>query len=348
MPSTSGKPPRTQTRRRAETVADLALDEVVRGFALAAGADSAVLVGMAGESGGMPVMAAWDRSDPSARSLKAPELVARAVAAKQTLIEAGGTTNGNSNGSSRPPLGLATAVRTGERTLGALEAVFKATPVMPLDRLRWIVESYAQLAALCVDGDHTLRGVLAKSGHDMLTGCLTYGRLTEILDAEVTRSQRLEHRLSCCFFDLDQFKRVNDGYGHLVGNRILTAVGGALRKHARSYDSVGRFGGDEFVVVLPETGAESAAAVAQRMRDAAAGAMNGEALRAGSVSIGIAEWARDSTAAHLLEAADDALGEAKRVGGATVASLWDGQSRFHVLVALGQGPSSGHNGRNSA
>jgi diguanylate cyclase (GGDEF)-like protein len=308
-----------------------AVDVIIRSFAAAVSADDAALLG-APSNGEIPQpIARLDGARGNGSGPTLGELAARAIEMEQTLLEPGGPGNGNR----RTALGVAVPVRAGERTLGAIEAVFAAFPVMPMDRLQQVAESYAQVAALCLDDDPTLPDVLAASGRDALTGCLSYARLLEVLDAEVKRSQRFGHALSCCFVDLDRFKRVNDRYGHLTGNRVLARVGAALRGGARRYDTIGRFGGDEFVIVLPETGVEAAAIVAERARSRIDAAVAIEAPEMTGVCIGIAEWGRENVCSDVLDAADEALAEAKHLGGATVASLHDGTGRFHVLVALG-------------
>jgi diguanylate cyclase (GGDEF)-like protein len=139
-----------------------------------------------------------------------------------------------------------------------------------------------------------------------------------VLEAEMGRSHRGGHRLSCCFIDLDRFKDVNDRDGHLEGNRVLSAVGRALRERARQYDSVGRFGGDEFIVVLPETCSRDAGAAAARFRDGALAALAEATEVDVGISIGIAEWDGKATASELLGVADRALANAKRPGGGKI------------------------------
>ena len=95
-------------------------------------------------------------------------------------------------------------------------------------------------------------------------------------------------------------------------------MGDALEASARAYDFVGRFGGDEFVVVLPETGARAAVATAERLRANARAALADASLVPIEMSIGVAEWDGEGTSSELLDAADDALRDAKRAGGARV------------------------------
>src|ERR1043165_10281801 len=86
-----------------------------------------------------------------------------------------------------------------------------------------------------------------------------------ILETEIYRSQRYNYEFSLIFIDLDHFKQVNDTQGHLVGSRLLWEIGNALKAHCRLIDFAFRYGGDEFVLILPQTSKESAMNVARRM-----------------------------------------------------------------------------------
>ncbi|WP_052026081.1 GGDEF domain-containing protein [Amycolatopsis vancoresmycina] len=119
--------------------------------------------------------------------------------------------------------------------------------------------------------------------------------------------------------DLDHFKRVNDTHGHLAGDDVLRAVARAVRGEVRIYDAVGRFGGEEFVVLLPGIGQGHSAAVAERIRDAVASlaveTAGGRRIDGLSVSIGVAVHpAAGSGVDEVLGAADKAVYEAKHTG----------------------------------
>ncbi len=100
---------------------------------------------------------------------------------------------------------------------------------------------------------------------DPLTGLANYRRLLEALECELHRHGRTARSFAVLLFDLDGLKKINDAHGHLVGSRALTRVGNILRMHCRAVDTAARYGGDEFVVVLPETGLEAAQGVARRI-----------------------------------------------------------------------------------
>jgi diguanylate cyclase (GGDEF)-like protein len=108
--------------------------------------------------------------------------------------------------------------------------------------------------------------VKALSVHDGLTGLHTHLFITSKLTNEVARSARYGSNLSITLFDLDNFKDINDTYGHLAGDTILKEIGRVLRGSLRSLDSIGRYGGEEFLVILPETDGDSAKVIGERLR----------------------------------------------------------------------------------
>jgi diguanylate cyclase (GGDEF)-like protein len=103
---------------------------------------------------------------------------------------------------------------------------------------------------------------------DALTGCLNHGAFFERLKSEVDRTLRYQEPLSLFVADVDLFKAYNDAHGHLAGDRALSVVGSVLRTTSRSFDVVGRVGGDEFAVILPATPYSQAAQIADRMANA--------------------------------------------------------------------------------
>jgi len=140
---------------------------------------------------------------------------------------------------------------------------------------------------------------------DSLTGLANHRRLFEALHAEICRSQRTSREFSLLLLDLDGLKKINDQFGHLVGNRALCRLGQILRDCCRSIDTAARHGGDEFAVVLPETGVAAATLVARRICELLDADGEAPAL---SVSLGIASYPREAdTIGTLLYAADKAL-----------------------------------------
>ena len=149
--------------------------------------------------------------------------------------------------------------------------------------------------------DHLRRQALS----DSLTGLANHRRLFEVLQAEIGRTKRTEREFSLVLLDLDGLKEINDRFGHLVGNRALCRLGQILADCCRSVDTAARQGGDEFALILPETGAAAATMVARRICDLLAKDTEEPAL---SVSIGVASYPKDADSiGTLLYAADMAL-----------------------------------------
>jgi len=161
-----------------------------------------------------------------------------------------------------------------------------------------IVENVTQQRKL---EDH-LRQQAAK---DPLTGLANYRHLVETVDSEIKRSERTTREFALLFLDLDGLKQINDRFGHLVGSQALCRLADVLCICSRKVDTPARFGGDEFALVLPETGQASANLVAQRICDSLANDGREPKL---SVSIGVAIYPQDGeNVDSLLGAADAAL-----------------------------------------
>jgi diguanylate cyclase (GGDEF)-like protein len=148
--------------------------------------------------------------------------------------------------------------------------------------------------------------------HDGLTGCLTYQAFQDALEAETARTRRHGRPFSVVMMDLDSFKRINDTYGHDVGDATLRCLVQALLVAARTTDVVGRLGGDELAVLLPETDAAQAQVAAERLQAHARSAQTPVKV---TVSFGVATWsAQTDGAAEVTRHADRALYAAKHAG----------------------------------
>ena len=153
---------------------------------------------------------------------------------------------------------------------------------------------------------------------DSLTGALNHGAMLARLEEEIDRARRYRTGLAALIIDLDDFKSINDRWGHATGDSVLRQVASLLRTEFRAHDQVARYGGDEFVVLLPHAvgpRAEIAARRAlRRLRDIHV--VTDEGRRPLSASLGLAEWAEPETPAELLAKADQALlaGQARRQG----------------------------------
>ena len=149
---------------------------------------------------------------------------------------------------------------------------------------------------------------------DSLTGLSNRRALMEELRREVERSQRYKHPLSLMLLDLDGFKQINDKLGHEVGDRVLAEVGKNLKATSRSSDQAGRWGGEEFVVLMPETTPEDAQQMAERLRQLL---MNIQLRELGAVtaSFGVSTLNPSDNPDSLIARADQAMYRAKSAGG---------------------------------
>lgn len=169
-----------------------------------------------------------------------------------------------------------------------------------------------------------------KASHDSLTGLYNRGAIIDILRKAMARHERNSYPVSIIFADVDHFKRTNDSYGHPAGDAVLREVARRTTHVLRPYDSFGRYGGEELLIVLPDCGAKGALAVAERVRSAIADqpVMTNFGDISTSLSLGVAV-ADGDTALHfddLIQMADSAMYQAKdngrnRVVSANVDSL---------------------------
>lgn len=152
---------------------------------------------------------------------------------------------------------------------------------------------------------------------DGLTGLYNRKSFDDKLESEFSRCKRYGHNLSMVMFDIDHFKNINDTYGHLAGDAVLTNLAKLFGKFFRSVDFISRFGGEEFAVILPETPINGALLTTERIRIAVAQNevyVNQHTIRI-TISAGIAEYNQSLTSATaLIEAADKKLYEAKNNG----------------------------------
>ena len=149
---------------------------------------------------------------------------------------------------------------------------------------------------------------------DYLTGAVNFRHFTELAAVEVNRAQRHEHPFSVAFMDVDDFKIVNDRFGHTAGDELLRATAETIRSGVRSIDVVARLGGDEFAVLLPETGAEAAEIVVRRLRRSLLELARERRLPV-TFSIGVVTWdTPPASAGEMLKAADRLMYSAKRGG----------------------------------
>ena len=153
-----------------------------------------------------------------------------------------------------------------------------------------------------------------RANNDSLTGLPNKRATDDTLKRMVAQANRSVTPLAALMLDLDQFKQVNDRFGHAKGDEVLAAVGAALRSSLRAGNFAGRFGGEELLVLLPDTTAEDALVVAEKMRGMIAAISVPGVERGITVSIGVADLIQHSDAPGLLRQADRALYAAKAAG----------------------------------
>jgi diguanylate cyclase (GGDEF)-like protein len=150
---------------------------------------------------------------------------------------------------------------------------------------------------------------------DALTGLANRRMLEETLLRDTARAERLKENLSIIFVDVDNFKSINDQFGHKAGDQVLASLGAIFKSHLRRYALAARFGGDEFILLLPGTNQDGTRIVAQRIRAAIAMLRVPDSPRQITVSLGIACFAAGETGEELVARADRALYRAKENGG---------------------------------
>lgn len=157
--------------------------------------------------------------------------------------------------------------------------------------------------------------------HDRLTGCVNYTWIIDFLEKEIARSRRFIKEFSIILIDIDHFKKINDTYGHLVGNDVLAAFANIIKNNVRNMDIVGRYGGEEFLIIFPELGSDEALEVLKRIRERLSEAkITSSRLREKAdiklqFSAGISSFPYNANnIKELIQVADDALYQAKQRG----------------------------------
>jgi diguanylate cyclase (GGDEF)-like protein len=149
---------------------------------------------------------------------------------------------------------------------------------------------------------------------DALTGLGNRHWMQIMFEREINRAQHAAKALCLMMIDVDNFKAFNDQYGHIAGDRVLVAVGDALREYLRPTDLIARFGGDEFAVLLPDLTLDQARDTGERIRSQVAALSPPSLSTAITISIGVAQHAADQNTAALVHRADAAMYEAKEHG----------------------------------
>ena len=206
---------------------------------------------------------------------------------------------------------VAVPVKFRDTCLGVIELINCIGPEGFDPRDLKLLEALSDFAAIALENARHVKRIHELTITDDCTSLYNARHMSVILETEIYRSQRYNYEFSLIFIDLDHFKQVNDTQGHLVGSKLLADIGSALKEHCRLIDFAFRYGGDEFVLLLPQTSKDNALNVARRLHKLiretewlAAGGLNLHL----TASMGVAAYPVDSrTKEGLLHLADEAM-----------------------------------------
>ena len=175
----------------------------------------------------------------------------------------------------------------------------------------FFLQALCDYAAIAIDNARAVERIQELTITDDCTGLYNARHLYKTLDSEVYRSARFSYEFTVLFLDLDHFKFVNDTHGHLAGSKLLAEVGISIKSQLRLIDSAFRYGGDEFVIVLPQTGKEQALNVARRLQETFRRTyfLQQEGLKLNiRASMGVATFPEDARSAHeIIRQADEMM-----------------------------------------
>ena len=206
---------------------------------------------------------------------------------------------------------IATPMKFKNKVLGVIEIINKSEPHPLSQRDVEILTTVADYAAIALENSRNYQRIQELTITDDISGLYNSRHLHQIIENEIDRYERYRNTFSITFFDLDYFKRVNDTYGHLVGSQMLNRVAKVILRNVRKVDRAVRYGGDEFVVIMPQSNKKQAHEVTKRLRKA----INSEVYFAEegfniriTASFGVATFGDDATTKdELLKAVDDAM-----------------------------------------
>ena len=206
---------------------------------------------------------------------------------------------------------VAVPVKFRDTCLGVIELINCVGPEGFDPRDLKLLEALSDFAAIALENARHVKRIHELTIKDDCTSLYNARHMGFILDTEIYRSQRYNYEFSIVFIDLDHFKMVNDTHGHLVGSRLLSEMGDALKTNCRLIDFAFRYGGDEFVILLPQTSKENAIYVAKRLhkliRETVWLTKEGLDIKI-TPSVGVASYPADSKSKEgLLHLADEAM-----------------------------------------
>lgn len=203
------------------------------------------------------------------------------------------------------------------------------------DRRVGLFESIGSLVGAAIENARLFAKTRELALHDPLTGLANRNLMQEVLDNNLARARRTGKRFCVAMLDLDRFKEVNDSYGHKVGDKLLVEIAGIIQNETRAMDLAVRYGGEEFLLILAETGLQGGLEVGERIRREIEAmdtyCIAGRPACIITTSIGVASYDAEVTGSEdMLARADQALYLAKRKGGNRVEGWQDGPSTMAI------------------
>jgi diguanylate cyclase (GGDEF)-like protein len=309
-----------RTKHFGELAGSIDLDEVLTRVLEAAGATpgaDAALVTIAGAGGAnKPIVATLGLSTEEAeRQAIAGPPDGRQVRSVAISYDYPDAKNGDVDSHGGDPIrgGLAVPLPGEASTIGMLTVFTRSSARTFTREDRRDLEELAERAGPAIENARRFREARQLADLDALTGLHNRRYFHDTLAREVARAHRYNRRLSLIIFDLDDFKAINDRIGHLAGDAVLADASDVIRSVVRSADIACRVGGDEFAVILPESGMPEAEQLYARLQQALEQRPIGEAGRI-HLSAGVAELGKEDDSRAFFERADDALYGAKEAG----------------------------------